>query len=192
MTSSNSAGYFHIPSQHDLSMAERELSSRPHGPIMYSQAGFMTHVNPSGSQMSLAAARAPSGTPTLRTTLLPSEDTSPLDTSRYPDSEPTQKGRSRRFCVFLSLGVVVIVAAVVFVIVYFTVIKIKAVKHSDSPHNDSSSDSPAPASSSAPAAGANLAVTGGDGSTVTREDGSTFVYRNQFGGYCKCFLAQCG
>jgi glucan 1,3-beta-glucosidase len=190
MSSSNSAGYSHIPSQHDLNMAEKELSSRPHSSIMRSQAGLMSHLNPSGSQMSDLAATSPSGTPTLRTTLLPSEDTSGLETSRYPGAEPTQKGRSRRFWVFLSLGVVIIVAVVVFVIAYFTIIK--AAKHSDSPHDNSSSNPSAPASSSAPAAGANLAVMGGDGSTVTREDGSTFVYRNQFGGYCRCFLAQCG
>ena len=89
----------------------------------------------------------------------------------------------------------VVIALIVFILiiilpVYFTVIKKHNHPSSAASTSGGGGGSPQGGGPSSPASPTN-AITGGDGSTITTETGVNFTYKNQFGGFCECFVHPC-
>jgi len=111
-----------------------------------------------------------------------------------PPSSP--KAKRRPLILFLvGLVALIVVALAVFLPVYFTVIKPRNVRSSQSSSDGGSGTSTnstggdgggGGGTSHTPPSSTN-AITGGDGSTIKASDGTTFTYNNKLGGICKSY-----
>jgi len=105
---------------------------------------------------------------------------------------PSSPKAKRRPLLLLLVGLVALIVVVLAVLlpVYFTVIKPRSVRTSQSSSNTGNGT---PTNSTGGGGGgtphtpptSTNAITGGDGSTIKAGDGTTFTYNNKLGGICK-------
>lgn len=105
----------------------------------------------------------------------------------------TKPRRSKFFFALVGLLVLAIVIVAVIIPVYFTVIKPRSNRSSNSASTANKGDGNSDGGATPTSTGAGgkttpisaESITGGDGSTVVTSDGSKFTYQNNFGGICE-------
>lgn len=177
-------------------MAERPLSNQPSGDTLAFMANLATtdgfiepptsHVGDSLRDSYLNTTPNDSGT--LLATKPENYAEDPILST--PTTPPKSKRRRVILVVLLLFALIVIIVAVI-VPVYFTVIKPQFHESTKKKSSGGGSGGSTPASSGGPTpfSGSSNAISGGDGSTVYTANGTTFIYKNSFGGVCKCFTA---
>jgi len=116
-------------------------------------------------------------------------------TEEDPVTPPPSSAKARRrplILVLVGLVALIVVALAVFLPLYFTVIKPRSVRTSQS-SSDGGNSTPTNSTggggggtSHTPPSSTNV-ITGGDGSTIKASDGTTFTYNNKLGGICKFY-----
>jgi len=102
-----------------------------------------------------------------------------------PVEENQRRSLTRTTILAIACGVIIIVFLIVFLPVYFLVIRHNqhaSVNTASGNSGSSGSTGAGPSGPSGPS-GTPTILTGGDGSTVTTENGTQFTYNNSFGGY---------
>ena len=126
--------------------------------------------------------------PTNSSPLLLAADTAekgPVDQPHGQGLVPPKNRRLTRILLFAIPIGLILLALVIALPVYFTVVKKPTSQAASSTSSSSSSSAAAASATPRPSSRPTGAISGGDGSTVTQEDGNTFIYRNPFGGICK-------
>ena len=136
----------------------------------------------------LGASPRDSVTPSANAPLVPQTEKS-LEENVVDQPEHRKSPFLRRAFWLALVAIVVLIVLVVFLPVYFTVIKPKNTTASGISNNpDHSSSQPTPTSNPENPKSPKGLTTGGDGSTVTTDNGTQFTYHNPFGGFCACIL----